>query len=158
MNNYVENIKMAQMMMMMMMTWTRISLHTVKFTVPGGNTWSLTEFRNWMQTWKCRLSAYFWLNLSFVLFDRLYLCVDLFKYSHIRNRLAMWPGEWKAPRPSPLPGFSVCKNPSKKFHFHFSGNFLALSLCRELRLRAGMFNDHMPWGYQVNSFKIQETR
>ena len=69
----------------------------------------------------------------------------------------MWPGEWKAPRPSPLPGFSVCKNPSKKFHFHFSGNFLALSLCRELRLRAGMFNDHMPWGYQVNSLKMQES-
>ena len=27
-------------------------------------------------------------------------------------------------------------------------------LFRELRLRAGMFNDHMPWGYQVTLLNI----
>ena len=154
-------------MMMMMMTWTRISLHTVKFTVPGGNTWSLTEFRSWMQTWNAVFQLTFdWIFLLFCLI--VYICVST--CSNIHTYATGWPccqANGRHPGRAPCQVFLFVKILPRSFtftfrgffwHFHFSGNFLALSLCRELRLRAGMFNDHMPWGYQVNSFKIQETR
>ena len=84
--------------------------------------------------------------------------VQIFIYTYATG----WPcgqANGRYPGRAPCQVFLFVKIPPRSFfwHFHFSGNFLALSLCRELRLRAGMFNDHMPWGYQVNSRKIQET-
>ena len=153
---------MMTMMTMMMMTRTRISLHSPRWQ------YLVTD---WIQKLdadlKCRLQLTFdWIFLLFCLI--VYICVST--CSNIHTYATGWPcgqANGRHPGRAPCQVFLFVKILPRSFtftfrgifwHFHFSGNFLALSLCRELRLRAGMFNDHMPWGYQVNSFKIQETR